>query len=351
MPIQHPDSYDYITFSAQTQKLITRAEPYEDYNPESHPATMGAFGYYDIATSTNLTPTDASQANLIFNNETVSYDATTKTWKNSTKKRWDSYQSSTALDFFAYMPQTAGAKVTRKAANTYTLSVPFTMPGDAPFLYDTKSAPVVCEKPINKDMADPTFERVVRFRFDQTLAGYTLHFTLDSKMNAIRQFRIKSVNFSGEIAVAGTYNRTYTWSATDKWTAAAIQWTDIKTATATSALPYKSQGTAAYDDTNKTALVTATGTTQWGETFYTIPYSKFEPMITVTYDVVFMDEKQNEVITRKDVTSTILLNKTNFSGLTTGTTAQISPITILIQPRYLYVMADQDAYTGRLLIQ
>ena len=49
MPIQHPDSYDYITFSAQTQKLITRAEPYEDYNPNRHPDTMGAFGYYDIA--------------------------------------------------------------------------------------------------------------------------------------------------------------------------------------------------------------------------------------------------------------------------------------------------------------
>lgn len=351
MPIQHPDSYDYITFSAQTQKLITRAEPYEDYNPDSHPATMGAFGYYDIASCTNLTPTDASQPNIIFNNEIVSYDATTKTWKNSTKKRWDSYQSAKALDFFAYMPQNTGAKVTRPAANTYTLSVPFNMPNDAPFLYDTKVAPVVCEKPINKDMKDPAFERVVKFRFDQTLAGYTLHFTLDSKMNAIRQFRIKSVNFSGEIAVAGTYNRTYTWSAKEKWTAAAIQWTDIKTATATSALPYKSQGTAAYDDTHKTALVTAAGTTQWGETFYTIPYSKFEPMITVTYDVVFMDENQKEVITRKDVTSTILLNKTNFSGITTGKTAQISPITILIQPRYLYVIADQDAYTGRLLIQ
>lgn len=351
MPIQHPDSYDYITFSAQTQKLITRAEPYEDYNPDRHPATMGAFGYYDIASCKNLTPTDASQPNLIFNNEIVSYDVSTKTWKNSTKKRWDSYQDATALDFFAYMPQNTGAKIERTAANTYTLSVPFTMPGDAPLLYDTKAAPVVCEKPINKDMADPAFERVVKFRFDQTLAGYTLHFALDSKMNAIRQFRIKSVNFSGEIAVAGTYNRTYTWSATDKWTTAAIQWTDIKTTTATSALPYKSQGTAAYDDINKTALVTAAGTTQWGETFYTIPYSKFEPMITVTYDVVFMDENQEEVITRKDVTSTILLNKTNFSGITTGTTAQISPITILIQPRYLYVMADKDAYTGRLLIQ
>mgnify|MGYP002771472982 CR=1 FL=1 len=174
MPIQHPDSYDYITFSAQTQKLITRAEPYEDYNPDSHPATMGAFGYYDIASCTNLTPTDASQPNIIFNNEIVSYDATTKTWKNSTKKRWDSYQGATALDFFAYMPQNTGAKVTRPATNTYTLSVPFTMPNDAPFLYDTKAAPVVCEKPINKDITDPE----IPFRPNSCWLYPTLHHRL-----------------------------------------------------------------------------------------------------------------------------------------------------------------------------
>lgn len=28
----------------------------------------------------------------------------------------------------------------------------------------------------------------------------------------------------------------------------------------------------------------------------------------------------------------------------------INPIRILIQPRYLYVLADEDAYTGQLLI-
>ena len=64
-----------------------------------------------------------------------------------------------------------------------------------------------------------------------------------------------------------------------------------------------------------------------------------------------MDENQKEVITRKDVTSNIILNKNNFPSLTTGTTAMINPIRILIQPHYLYVLADQDAYTGHLLIQ
>lgn len=54
------------------------------------------------------------------------------------------------------------------------------------------------------------------------------------------------------------------------------------------------------------------------------------------------------VVTRKDVTSNIVLNKGNFSSLATGKTAMINRI--LIQPRYLYVLADQDAYTGHLLI-
>ncbi len=47
MPIQHADSYGYITFSAQSQKILTRTNPYEAYSPERHPATMGVFGYQD----------------------------------------------------------------------------------------------------------------------------------------------------------------------------------------------------------------------------------------------------------------------------------------------------------------
>lgn len=55
VPIQHPDNYDNITFSAQTQKLITRVNPYEAYDNNRHPATMGVFGYYDIAGYAALT--------------------------------------------------------------------------------------------------------------------------------------------------------------------------------------------------------------------------------------------------------------------------------------------------------
>lgn len=358
-PIQHPDSYDDITFSAQTQKLITRANPYEAYDNNRHPATMGVFGYYDIAGYAALTrATTPALPNPIFGNDITNYDTTTKTWATTATRRWDDYKGATSFDFLAYMPHTAGANVERTAKNTYTLSVPFSMPTAAPFISDTKEAPIICAKPEHKEGTDATgkqftFERIVNLQFDQTLTAYNLLFMLTSKMNAIRQFRIKSVTISGEIATSGTITRTYSW-ANNSWTADAIQWTDISRQASTAspvAIPYKSYGTEVYNDDTQTALITSSGYTQWGSTFYTIPDAKFMPTISVTYDVVFMDENQNEVITRKDVTSNIILNKNNFPSLTTGTTAMINPIRILIQPHYLYVLADQDAYTGHLLIQ
>ncbi len=351
-PIQHPDSYDDITFSAQTQKLITRANPYEAYDNNRHPATMGVFGYYDIAGYAALTrATTPALPNPIFGNDITNYDTATKTWATTATRRWDDYKGATSFDFLAYMPHTAGANVERTAKNTYTLSVPFSMPTAAPFISDTKEAPIICVKPEHKEGTDATgkqftFERIVNLQFDQTLTAYNLLFMLTSKMNAIRQFRIKSVTISGEIATSGTITRTYSW-ANNSWTAYAIQWTGITRQASTASpvpIPYKSYGTEAYNDDTQTALITSSGYTQWGSTFYTIPDAKFMPTISVTYDVVFMDENQKEVITRKDVTS-------NFPSLTTGTTAMINPIRILIQPHYLYVLADQDAYTGHLLIQ
>ena len=115
-------------------------------------------------------------------------------------------------------------------------------------------------------------------------------------------------------------------------------------------LPYEGHGTAAYDDNTQTAVVTADATTQWGRDFYTIPDAQFQSVIQVTYDVELTAQDGTTLVTRKDVTSSIALNKTNFGALATGKTAMLNPIRILIQPRYLYVLADQDAYTGHLLI-
>ena len=365
-PVQRPDGYDFITFSAQTQKLMTRANPYEAYDPERHPLTMGAFGYHDIANSF---------ADPIFNNNTVSYNAATKTWNNDVDKRWTDYQTAKAFDFFAYMPQTAGAKVELSNTNTYTLSFPFSMtaekssseasssdgvstPVATPALFNTKNAPIICALPENKLQGD--IDHVVKMKFDQTLTAYNLQFMLDPKMGAMRQFRIKSVTISGDIATSCTISRTYQWNGTD-WTTGKIQWTDIvRTTFATNevSIPYKptddqtpADVAQASDNETKTVTIGSTAYTPWGDTFYVIPDSKFQPTISVTYDTEFLDQDGKTVVTRKDITSSIVLNKNNFSSLNTGNTATISSIRILIQPRYLYVLADEDAYTGYLLVE
>ena len=344
IPIQHPDDYDYITFEAQTQKLITRANTYEDYDPLRHPATMGTFGYYDIAD-------DASLTNAIFANDMAEYSTASGTWANSTNRRWSDYKTAKTLDFFAYMPYTDGATLKRTAADSYTLYVPFAMPSGAAMLSDTRLAPIVCATPENKNTAND-YGHIVSMKFDQTLTAYRLEFMLGENMGAIRQFRITKVTLSGEIATACTISRSY--KLTDSgWTADKIKWTDItRTASGVDSteIPYVASKADGADNESKTLLIGNKGYTQWGADFYVIPDSKFMPTISVEYDVVMTAEDSSTVVTRKGVKSSIVLNKNNFSGTGTGNTATITPIHILIQPRYLYVLADDDAYTGHLLI-
>ncbi len=354
-PVQRPDNYDYITFSAQTQKLLTRANPYEAYSPEKHPLTMGAFGYHDITSANSLN-------DAIFSNEMVSYDATTTDWTTASLKKWTDYKTANSFDFFAYMPQNGNATLNVSAADTYTLSVPVAMTTErtsadgssssvaSPAIFDTKQAPIICALPEHKE--GNNFSHMVNMKFDQTLTAYNIQFMLDSKMGAIRQFRIKSVTLSGELATAATVSRTYKWTGTE-WTADNIQWTNIqrmKFAASDIAIPYKASESVNADNTTETILVKTDSYTTWGDTFYVIPDDKFQPTISVTYDTEFVGEDGKTVVTRKDITSTIILNKDNFSNLATGSTAMINPIRILIQPRYLYVLADGDAYSGYLLI-
>lgn len=385
MPIQHADNYAYISFSAKTEKTLTRTNPYEAYDAAKHPATMGVFGYYSRTSHPNL-----DGANSIYSNESVSYNSTTENWTATSRKRWNDYLGkATSFHFFAYMPKVDGAKVIEEKSDapsststnrTFTLSFPFAMT-PSPVIFDIKKSPIICAKPQSKDSMDAQkteyiFDRVVKFKFDQTLTGYRLLFKLDTKMGAVRQFRIKRVTLSGNLATKGTVSRSYTWDVTKKeWTQGAIEWKEDdltyttfgestaaggNTVTAPFEIPYKDN----KDDTNTTSSAFENATksilldnsikdyTQWGPAFYTIPDKKFTPTIEVTYDVVFKDEKQ-QVITRKEVTSSIILNEENFESLKNqkqGVTAMIYPIRILIQPRYLYVLADEDAYTGHLLI-
>lgn len=385
MPVQHSDQYDEITFTVETQKVEnqkaksqnaeTRANEYEKYDPTLHPGQMGVWGYHYVTKQLG----DAGTS--IFNNQLVSYDSSQKAWGYSEPKKWEDFQDARHFDFFAYMPyqQGTGSSIAISTdadshTDTYTLSVPYSQSGsssnssssssatsssNSPFLFDAKNAPIICALPEHRTVKSDqdeklSFEHTVKFKFDQTLIGYKLLFKLDPTMGAIRQFHIKSVNITGEIPISGTITRAFTYSTTTKkWTAGKIIWKDIATRTYTKdapvSIPY--QNTSSSENQSSSSLeISSTEYQPWGDIFYTIPLATFQPSINVTYDVKMTTQDGKTLITRKDVTSSILLNKDNFSNINTGYTATINSIRILIQPRYLYVMSDQDAYTGYLLI-
>ena len=370
LPIQHADSYRYITFAARTQKMTTRADDrYESYDPvlRMHPRNMGVFGYYNFAShSFETTGTETGGNNhAIFDNIQVDYDTSTKTWSTKEEKRWDAYPNSN-FDFFGYMPHSESATLSKPSAteSTYLLTIPFSMPtingNPSPILAqkDLRQAPIICAKPEHKGSttaggSDATFERVVTFLFDQTLTGYNLNFQLDQKMNAIRHFRIKGVKIYGKgLATGGNVSRSYTWS-NNEWTAKAIQWSDLKKVNITeeNAIKLAKNSETPFTPEYKEYMdIDDSKYHRWGTTFYAIADASFVPTIAVTYDVILKDEK-GEPVTRQDVTSTIILGNKYFETLNPAQTAAIYNINILIQPRYLYVLADQDAYTGHLLIQ
>lgn len=364
MPVQHSDQYDNITFTVETQKVATRANEYVTYDPNLHPEQMGVFGYQaETQTSAHTLLND-------FNNQQVTYDKTQGTWGYGTPKKWEDYKEARFFDFLAYMPYRENSQNTENPASitiktnadqnteTYTLSIPYTpttyaststTSSASPFVFDSKSAPIICALPEHREVKDEkgnkkSFDHTIRFKFDQTLTGYKLLFKLDPQMGAIRQFHIKKVQITGEkIPTSCTITRNFTYDkTTQKWSAGEIQWTGITLQTFTNdnpvIIPFKE------------TVVTSTDYAQWGGTFYTIPYATFEPTIQVTYDVEMKTQDGTTIVTRKDVTSSIILNKSNFGSFNSSATATIYPIRILIQPRYLYVLTDQDAYTGHLLI-
>lgn len=360
MPVQHSDQYDNITFTVETQKVATRANSYEKYDSDIHPEQMGVFGYQTASLQSG------QNMPQVFDNQKVTFDKSQKTWGYGEPKKWEDYKETRFFDFLAYMPyhentgnpanitiQTDAAKNTE----TYTLSVPYppttsastsTTASTSPFLFDSKSAPIICALPEHREVKGEdgnkkSFDHTIRFKFDQTLIGYKLLFKLDPKMGAIRQFHIKKVQIIGEIPSSCNITRKFTYDKnTQEWTAEGIQWTDISLQTFTKDNPV----IIPFQET----VVTSTDYAQWGGTFYTIPYAAFEPTIQVTYDVEMKAQDGTTIVTRKDVTSSIVLNKSNFGKFNSSATATIYPIRILIQPRYLYVLTDQDAYTGHLLI-
>lgn len=358
MPVQHSDQYDNITFTVETQKVATRANEYENYNPKQHPMQMGVFGYQANS--------QASDHTLLgdFDNQQVTFDKTQSTWEYDPPKKWEDYQEARFFDFLAYMPYSDNTANPEKQASitiqtdaaknteTYTLSIPYnpTTASASPFLFDSKSAPIICALPEHREVKEEdgnkkSFDHTIRFKFDQTLIGYKLLFKLDPQMGVIRQFHIKNIQITGKIPTSCTITRNFIYNkTTQKWTAEEIQWRDTTLQTFTNAnpviIPFK----------ESSLVVTSTDFSQWGGTFYTIPYAAFEPTIQVTYDVEMKAQDDSTIVTRKDITSSIILNKSNFGSFNSSATATIYSIRILIQPRYLYVLTDQDAYTGHLLI-
>lgn len=362
LPIQHADSYDYITFAVKTQKTQTRAQVYEGYDASRHPQTLGVFGYYNLPDHDFASAEGTNDA--IFNNETVEYDTQSGNWKTDPERKWDDYKSNN-FDFFGYMPQNAQASLTKSSTqeSTYVLSIPYTIPqlyGKAsPILFDLKQAPIICALPEHKEGTtaagtEKTFERVVEMKFDQTMTGYYLNFQLDTRMNKLRHFRIRGVKIYGTLPTGGTLSRSYTFKE-NSWTAEPIKWTNLQTTEFEAnngialAMNQDAENPAPPKD-GETLNIDDKDFHRWGATFYAPSTTQFIPTIAVTYDVTMEDEKGTEVITRENVTSTIILNQQYFSTLKPESTATIYPINILIQPRFLYVLADQDAWSGFLLI-
>ena len=327
-----PDNFtDEITFSVGSigmpSKIASRAD--EDHthitwNAAVHANTLGVFGFCEGST--------------IFDNQKVTYNSTGSRWEYSPTKYWKDYANKNS-DFFGYMVEADELPLatieTSETSGTskYTLSFPASI--SSPILTSADNTPLICHAPKHT-----TEKFAIPFEMDQTLTGYCIQFQLGEKMDNIRDFVIKSVKIYGNnLPTGGTVSRTYTFDGST-WTAGEVKWSVTK-----------SEATHTFT-IESGPLTVRKDLVQWGDAFFVIPSSNFSPTIEVTYDVVANDDHNADgsTITRKDVKSTIILNKTNFSNLTTGTTGEINPIKIKIVPDYLYVLSDDDHATGVLVV-
>lgn len=335
---------------------------YETYDNGKHPGTMGVFGYFDMH---NTTAGNLSNNNIM-ENTSIGYYAEENKWKYSNpsdEKHWADYVQYNSFDFLAYMPYNEtkdNVTIARQGdvtASTFTLSFKV-VKGDKcqlPIVRQSKQAPLICNAPVHENSAELGTQ--VHFLFDQTLTGFTLNFQIDAGMAAIRHFRIKSVKIYGDnLANGGTVSRSYKWNTGGgTWTSGDILWSDITRENITKESPVSIDYYEAEAETDpcydaSSLIVKADKYRQWGKPFYAIPDASFNPTIAVTYDVEYIDESGNNVVTRENITSTIVLNKTNFSSLASGKPGHVNAIKILIKPRYLYVLGDEARSEGLLLV-
>lgn len=324
-----PDEDAMILFSANTELPETRAS-YRGWDKDTDPTTMGVFGWH--STSLGSEPTEA---NRMFNNRQNSY--TESKWSYSNPLFWADYTQYNNFLFFAYMPYMDGTTLSY-ANNACTLTTPTVTLADSKPITSNETA-LICHEP-RTDVAPG--ENPIAFQMDQTLAAYSLSFTLGNKMDQVRDFKITSVKLYTEgekkLAYKGTISRTYTTSGPGEitWTVGDADKTQI------------AQGSAiAVPKTAPAGDFKIVGTKTWCEAFYAIPGVEFNPTIEITYDVQFTPEDGGgDVVTRQNVTSKIQLNSTNFPALVNTLAGKKYPIEINIVPKYLYVLADNDQLFG-----
>lgn len=325
-----PDEDAMILFSANTELPETRAAVYREWNKTTDPTSMGVFGWH--STSLGSEPTEA---NRMFNNTPNIY-AESK-WSYSNPLFWADYTQYNNFLFFAYMPYMDKATLSY-ADNACKLTTPMVTLADNKPITSNETA-LICHVP-RTDVAPG--EDPIAFQMDQTLAAYSLSFTLGNKMDQVRDFKIKSVKLYTEgekkLAFQGTISRTYTTSGPGE-----ITWTvgdDDKTKIA--------QGSAILvPKTTDGDFIIVDGTKTWCDTLYAIPGVEFNPTIEITYDVQFTPEDGGGVVvTRQNVKSKIQLNSTNFPALVNTLAGKMYPIEINIVPKYLYVLADNDQLFG-----
>ena len=92
----------------------------------------------------------------------------------------------------------------------------------------------------------------------------------------------------------------------------------------------------------------------WGKPIYLFPARDFNPVFEVTYDAVVVNEEGKEVVTRKNVVSTISFDDNNFEKLKTAEATAMGKartIHVKIVPDHLYVLADADQIYGTITVQ
>lgn len=323
------------------------------WNDAQHANTLGVFGYGD-----------GNKSNVIFDNQKVTNS--TGNWEYTPAKYWPEFAAKySSFDFFGYMVENPTSMPTASVTEEdgkYTLTFDASI-GSNPILASPDNTPLICHAPYHTTVVGMP----IPFQMDQTLTGYDVQFMLGEKMSKLRYFVINAVKVYGEnLPTGGKVCRTYTLTD-DTWTAENVTWSDVTTTPVSAAnaveiakdwvINDKEADGYAENLAARTISAKSTDWKKWGAAglgkgaFYAIPHADFQPTIEVTYDVYAIDDnnKDESTITRKDVKSTIVLNKSNFESLALGTTGEIQHINIKIVPDYLYVLSDDDQVTGFLI--